>query len=266
MSEVQLAENSAVASAENLPDEQPLYPHSMRAEQSLKNMLGFSRHLLLKHPSLALTLFYLLASSLGLFLTVELISRFDFSILPYLELTDFLLAAIVNPRSLVISALFFLMYFSLIVLDKKCRQWWGGYAWAMEWTQRMTRWIPMWLSAVFGGMAYLYVSGLVAAQQIYQEIQDKASPEFSLSLIYPMNPGGKETRMLQPVQLISRTSGYLVLYYEKQVMLIPHANVAAFVPLEKSVTAPAGKPAENPPSQSGAATPAAPIKEPEKAA
>ncbi|WP_337879529.1 hypothetical protein [Rheinheimera sp.] len=128
MSEVQLAENSAVASAENLPDEQPLYPHSVRAEQSLKNMLGFSRHLLLKHPSLALTLFYLLASSLGLFLTVELLSRFDFSILPYLELTDFLLAAIVNPRSLVISALFFLLYFSLIVLDKKCRQWWGGYA------------------------------------------------------------------------------------------------------------------------------------------
>ncbi|WP_337879530.1 hypothetical protein [Rheinheimera sp.] len=127
----------------------------------------------------------------------------------------------------------------------------------------------MWLSAVFGGMAYLYFSGLVAAQQIYQEIQDKANPEFSLSLIYPMNPGGKETRMLQPVQLISRTSGYLVLYYEKQVMLIPHANVAAFVPLKKAAPVPAAKPAASPPESGKAADtapPVAPEKEPKKAA
>ena len=166
-------------------------------------------------------------------MTGKLLDRFEFDILPYLELTDFLLAAILNPEALAVSALFFLLYFSLFKLDRKNRKRWAWYARSMEWSQRMTRVIPIWLSTILGALAYLYIACQVAADRIYLDIRDKVSPEFSLSLIYPMNPGGKEVRMLQPVQLISRTSGYLVLYYDQQVMLIPHANVAAFVPIVK---------------------------------
>lgn len=242
------------------------YAFSELQDRQLSDLMRTSASLFRNHPSLVLSSLYLLASALGLLFTVALLSEFQFNVLPYLEITDFLLAAVAYPETILVLLLAFAALYIVFSIDRVCRQRFPRYARAAEWSFAKTTAIPPKVALGICLVAYVYMAGTTRAPAVAEGIKQHKSAEFSLSLIYPMNPGGKETRMLQPVQLISRTSGYLVLYYEKQVMLIPHANVAAFVPLEKSVTAPAGKPAENPPSQSKAATPAAPIKEPKKAA
>lgn len=75
----------------------PRYGQQMdqQTDAELRNL----RRFFLKHPSLALTFGYLTASIMGLIFTISLLDKFQFNALPYLELSDFLLAAIAHPQT-----------------------------------------------------------------------------------------------------------------------------------------------------------------------
>ena len=88
--------------------------------------------------------------------------------------------------------------------------------------------------------------------RLSKAIKNHQTGQYQLSLIYPIQPGGKEIRQLNEVQIITRTVSYLWIYHQDQVKLIPHANVAALIPvlpkeqdkeLDKKPEAKADKPA-----------------------
>jgi hypothetical protein len=185
----------------------------------------------LKHPSLALTFGYLIASVMGLIFTISLLDEFQFNALPYLELTDFLLAAITHPMTVFALLIGVVCVVGSSWIDRRCRKKYPKYAVWIDRYYRSSIWLPNWLSLSILAVAYIWIAGNVQVDKLSQDIKTHQTGQFQLSLIYPIQPGGKEIRQLNEVQIITRTVSYLWIYHQDQVKLIPHANVAALIPV-----------------------------------
>lgn len=214
-----------------LPAESTTLTYGQQADQQsdaeLKKLLRF----FLKHPSLALTFAYLTASIMGLIFTISLLDKFQFNALPYLELSDFLLAAIANPNTALyliigICSAAFSVWFERVFRRKHKR-----YALWAENYYRPSLWVPNWIWGVSAFAFYVVFFSISETPKISQAIKTHQTGQYQLSLIYPINPGGKEIRQLNEVQIITRTVSYLWIYHQDQVKLIPHANVAALIPV-----------------------------------
>ncbi len=220
-------DNSKVAQA--IEVSAPRYGPQMdqQMDADLKTLSRF----FLKHPSLALTFGYLIASVMGLIFTISLLDEFQFNALPYLELTDFLLAAITHPMTVLalLLGVFFVIGFTWI--DRRCRQKYPKYAAWIDNYYRSSLWLPNWLAMSILAIAYIWIAGNVQVDKLSQDVKTHQAEQYQLSLIYPIQPGGKEIRQLNEVQIITRTVSYLWIYHQDQVKLIPHANVAALIPV-----------------------------------
>lgn len=207
----------------------PRYAQQMdqQMDADLKTMSRF----FLKHPSLALTFAYLTASIMGLIFTISLLDEFQFNALPYLELTDFLLAAISHPATVLALSIGIFAVVLATWFERKCRTKYLKYAAWVDDYYRSWLWLPnwFWLSCIFVG--YLWVVSTAQAPALSHAIKTHQKEQFQLSLIYPIQPGGKEVRQLNEVQIITRTVSYLWIYHQDLVKLIPHANVAALIPV-----------------------------------
>lgn len=104
----------------------------------------------------------------------------------------------------------------------------------------------MWGFSAF--VFYLVFSSSSDTPKLSEAIKTRQTGQYQLSLIYPIQPGGKEIRQLNEVQIITRTVSYLWIYHQDQVKLIPHANVAALIPVLKKET---DKDADKKPKQKG---------------
>ena len=186
---------------------------------------------LLKHPSLALSFGYLIASVMGLIFTISLLAEFQFNALPYLELTDFLLAAITHPMTVFALLLGGISVVGFTWIDRRCRKKYPKYAVWIDGYYRSSIWLPNWLALSILVVGYIWVAGNVQVDKLSQTIKNHQAEHYQLSLIYPIEPGGKEIRQLNEVQMITRTVSYLWIYHQDQVKLIPHANVAALIPV-----------------------------------
>jgi hypothetical protein len=191
-----------------------------QSDAELKKLLRF----FLKHPSLALTFGYLTASIMGLIFTISLLDKFQFNALPYLELSDFLLAAIANPKTAFHLAIGVCSVVFVIWFERLCRKKYLRYALWVDNYYRSSSLVPNW---VWGVTAF----STLEAPKLSKAIKTHQTGQFQLSLIYPIQPGGKEIRQLNEVQIITRTVSYLWIYHQDQVKLIPHANVAALIPV-----------------------------------
>lgn len=205
--------------------------YAVQMDQKMDADLKTISRFFLKHPSLALTFGYLIASVLGLIFTISLLDEFQFKALPYLELTDFLLAAITHP--MIVFALFILIasVAGVIWLDRLIRIKYVRYAAWIDGYYRSSVWLPNWLVLTFLGAIYIWIAGVIQVDKLSQDIKSNNTGQYQLSLIYPIQPGGKEIRQLNEVQIITRTVSYLWIYHQDQVKLIPHANVAALIPV-----------------------------------
>lgn len=217
--------------ATDLPTEVTEPCYAVKMDQRLDADLRTLSRFFLKHPSLALTFGYLIASVLGLIFTISLLNEFQFKALPYLELTDFLLAAITHP--MIVFALFILIasVAGVIWLDRLTRMKYVTYAAWVDGYYRSSVWLPNWLVLTSLGACYIWIAGIIQVDKLSQDIKAHQTGQYQLSLIYPIQPGGKEIRQLNEVQIITRTVSYLWIYHQDQVKLIPHANVAALIPV-----------------------------------
>lgn len=104
----------------------PRYGQQMdqQSDDERKRVLRF----FLKHPSLVLTFGYLTASVMGLIFTISLLDKFQFNALPYLELSDFLLAAIANPKTAFHLAIGVCSVVFVIWFERLCRKKYLRYA------------------------------------------------------------------------------------------------------------------------------------------
>lgn len=207
----------------------PIYGPKMD-QQSDAELRTVSRFFL-KHPSLVLTFGYLIASVMGLIFTLALLDEFEFYVLPYLELTDFLLAAIAHPKTILNLIIGTVSVIIVLWIDRQCRKKYLKYALWIDKSYRSTPLLPNWVVGVFTFVFYLYFASTHQVPKIARAIKTHQTEQYQLSLIYPIQPGGKEIRQLNQVQIITRTVAYLWIYHQDQVKLIPHANVAALIPV-----------------------------------
>ena len=198
-----------------------------RMDADLKRISQF----FLKHPSLALTFGYLMASVMGMVFIVSLLAEFNFNALSYLELTDFLLAAITHPQVFVILLLGISGLVLTLVAERKLRQHFPGYESWVDKYYKSQMWLPNWLILCSALFLYVFYAGQAKAPLLAEQLKKHSTEQYQLSLIYPIQPGGKEIRQLNEVQIITRTVSYLWIYHQDQVKLIPHANVAALIPV-----------------------------------
>lgn len=215
----------------DLPAEVAEPRYSLQLDQKMDADLKTISRFFLKHPSLALTFGYLIASVMGLIFTISLLNKFQFDALPYLELTDFLLAAITHPRTVLALFLSVGSMVGLIWFERRCKRKYAKYAAWADKHSRSSMWFPNWLLLLLLLVIYLWIAGTAQVSRISQDIKTHQTGQFQLSLIYPIQPGGKEIRQLNEVQIITRTVSYLWIYHQDQVKLIPHANVAALIPV-----------------------------------
>ena len=233
-------------------------------DQQMDAYLKTLSRFFLKHPSLAFTFGYLIASVMGLIFTISLLGEFQFNALPYLELTDFLLAAITHPKSIFALIAGIVALAVLLWFERTCRGKYTKYAALVDRHYRSYLWLPNWFLLLCIFAIYLWVTSTVPAPVMSQAIKAHQTGQYQLSLIYPIQPGGKEIRQLNEVQIITRTVSYLWIYHQGQVKLIPHANVAALIPVldkkpDKKPAQKAAKPAVV--EKTGAKQPAAvPVK------
>ncbi len=215
----------------DLPAEVAIPIYGPKMDQQSDAELRTVSRFFLKHPSLVLTFGYLIASVMGLIFTLSLLDEFEFYVLPYLELTDFLLAAIAHPRTILNLIIGTVSVIVVLWIDRQCRKKYLKYALWIDKSYRSTPLLPNWVVGVFTFVFYLYFVSSNQVPKIAQAIKTHQTGQYQLSLIYPIQPGGKEIRQLNEVQIITRTVAYLWIYHQDQVKLIPHANVAALIPV-----------------------------------
>jgi len=215
----------------DLPAEVAIPRYGQQMDQQTDAELRNLRRFFLKHPSLALTFGYLTASIMGLIFTISLLDKFQFNALPYLELSDFLLAAIAHPQTAVYLIIGICSAAFTVWFERLSRKKYPRYALWVDKYYRSSSFLPNWVWGVSAFVFYLVFFSSSDTPKLSQAIKSHQTGQYQLSLIYPIQPGGREIRQLNEVQIITRTVSYLWIYHQDQVKLIPHANVAALIPV-----------------------------------
>ncbi|RVU35519.1 hypothetical protein EOE67_13030 [Rheinheimera riviphila] len=209
---------------------QPKMIHGERYDAELDSILRSGQRFIIRHPSMLLTLAYLLCSMLGMLFVIKLSGRFDFDILPYLELTDFMLAALTHPWVLLNVVGWILLFVAAFWIDRFARKRLEWYAlWSEKYYEndKFKFYFPMFAVTP---LLFLYNSAISESTDLAKSIKAGQQRGFQLSLINPVQDVVK-TMQLDQVQIIARTSSYLFVYHQQQVKVIPHANIAVLLPL-----------------------------------
>ena len=204
-------------------------------DQKVDSLTRRAGRYLKSQPALLLTGSYLFCSLLGLIFVVALFDKFDFAVLPYLEISDFLLAALSNPWTILQFILWTLGVVTLLWLDRAARQRFRSYA---RFSDRFYKPRYQRLSLyMFATLPMLFLMEIAWIEAISQSKAIKAgtTPRFNMSLIYPVQDDGK-TMQMEQIQIIARSVSYLFVYHQNQIKVIPHANVAGLFPLPAAKT------------------------------
>lgn len=225
-------------------------------DQKVDSLTRRAGQYLLSQPALLLTGSYLFCSLLGLIFVVALFAKFDFAVLPYLEISDFLLAALSNPWTILQFILWTLGVVTLLWLDRAARQRFRSYARLSDrfYKPRYQR-ISLYMFATLP-MVFLIDIALLEAISQSKALKAGTTPRFNLSLIYPVFDDNK-TMQMEQIQIIARSVSYLFVYHQNQIKVIPHANVAGLFPLPVAKTDTSKAEPNKAKSEPAAANPAA---------
>lgn len=199
-------------------------------DQKVDSLTRRAGRYLLSQPALMLTGSYLFCSLLGMIFVVSLFDKFDFAVLPYLEISDFLLAALSNPWTILQFMFWTLCVITLLWLDRAARHRFRSYA---RFSDRFYKPRYQRLSLyMFASLPVLFLIDIALYEATVQSKAIKAgtTPRFNLSLIYPVFDDNK-TMQMEQIQILARSVSYLFVYHQNQIKVIPHANVAGLFPL-----------------------------------
>ncbi len=198
-------------------------------DRQLDHLLARTGRYLMTQPALVLTASYLICSLLGLTFVMALFHKFDFAVLPYLEISDFLLIALSHPSTLLDVLLCLLGSVLLFWLDRLMRQTFRRYA---VLTDRFYDAAYLKLTIVMLAsipVIFLLYYAVLEAAHISKAIQAGQTPHFQVDLVYPLQDTGK-TQRFNDAQVLTRSSSYLFIWHQGQIKVIPHTNIAALLP------------------------------------
>lgn len=203
--------------------------YSVTAHQKIDSLLVALRQYASTQPALVISLSYLLCSALGLLFIATLFHKFGFNVLPYLELSDYLLAALNQPSILLRFAVCMLAFVVVVKLDRLAYARYPTYAELSEryYLPQYMSWLLLLIVAV--PLSFLAFTATAEAHNNYKNIQAGLGARYQLSLIYPVQDAAK-TLKFEQAQLIARTGSYLFIWHEQQIKVVPNANVAALIP------------------------------------
>lgn len=176
----------------------------------------------LRSPGVALSLLYLAAGLAGLLFNMALLASFGLDVLPYLEISDLLLAPLHYPQMLLYLAGSLLLFVAICALGL-----WQSYRGGKPKQAHGYGWL-IWPILLI----YLVLAALVPAKQHIAALKQANHLSYRMQLVYPHQVvNGKSVTLLPAVQLISRTSVYWFVRQGSELLIVPHANIATLQPL-----------------------------------
>lgn len=206
-----------------------LHKYILENRRYFRSLQQFCRN----HPSILITLLYLLLSLSGIVQMVAMFRQFNFDILPYLDLSDYVLAGVTfyQPLFLIIAGLLLgvLFYYIHLRLLKRLRyRRWSRVAknslLAKLYFPRPQLAIPVVL--LIFTVSYAWSQGNRTAAQLLNH----TAAELQVQLIYPM-PFTTTPLAVNNTRLIARTYNYMFLLKDQKLLVVPNANVAAISPV-----------------------------------
>lgn len=203
--------------------------HGELYDRQLDSFILRIGHYVLQQPAVVLTLGYLFCSLLGLIFVVRLFHHFDFAVLPYLEISDFLLAALTHPLTLLQLVLWTGGIVLLFWLDRMVRRAWRWYGLFCERFYARPNYKKYNIIFVLLPPLFFLQAAYTAADELASRLKASQTPAYQISLIYPWQDNAK-TLKFEQAQVIARTVSYLFIYHQQQIKVIPNANIAVLLP------------------------------------
>lgn len=207
-----------------------MFPLSQQGDDAANQLMQRCGQFAKENPSLALTLLYLMMSLIGLLFQSALLYRFGLNVLPYLEITDFLLSALTHPKVVAVLIVMLLGVFAMFSFERRTRR--NNFRYAVSTEASFQRWwVPkasLWMPLLF--LIYLVMAAWVNGNKFAKDIRAGEGRKLEIQLVYPLQQNEQKTLLLQNASLISRTASYLFIYHEGRVKVLPHANIAALLP------------------------------------
>lgn len=206
--------------------------HSLKEyENKAKGQLNGCLSFLKSHPTLSLTLIYLFISCFGLVYLYALFAKYQINILPHLEITDFALAAIHYPTSIVLIIALVLFTWLAIKLELLLRK--------IKLFNKMNDKIAlsyMFLNPIFFYsvifLIAIFVTNLVSANETYKNIKENKNQNYTVTFSNQSEIAGQKVDKLDNIQIIADTYKYLWVYVNesKEIHAIPQKNINVLIP------------------------------------
>lgn len=179
-----------------------------------------------RSPAQMLSICYFGAGLMGLMFNATLLLAFDFNVLPYLELTDLLLATVHYPQ--MVGWLLLMLGFALGLVTLAIRL---SYRNGKQ-PKRPT--IPVWSWLLPVVLTYLVLAAISPGRSMVRQLQQGQGEWYRVQLAEPLHrSSGASLQFLPKAQLVTRTAAYLFVLYDGELKILPHANVSALEPLAK---------------------------------
>jgi hypothetical protein len=207
-----------------------MFPLSQQSDEAANQLLQRCVQFARDNPSLALTLLYLGMSLMGLLFQTAVLYRFGLNVLPYLEISDFLLSALTHPEVVLLLLLMLLVVAGAFWIERWHRA--RSFRYAVSTEGNFERWwVPqpsVWMSLLF--IIYMFLAAWSNGNSFAKDIRAGKGSQLEILLVYPLPHLGQKVLTLQHASLISRTASYLIIYHEGRVKVLPHSNIAALLP------------------------------------
>lgn len=210
----------------------------------LKEELKEFRLYALSNLGVVITLLYFVGSIAGLLYLNILLDSFGVNVFNHIELSDYLLALLSNGQIMIafsayLSTMTLIMFFFLkkeieVKKDTKLNL-------IISKLSAPLYILPPLFSLIAASIIILFFYSWIMADADTKNIREAKSATYNITLTYPIKLVGTDYAQLNNVNLVTSTNANLFVFDRQleQLVIVPHANVAALVPLferEEKVT------------------------------
>jgi len=200
-------------------------------EDKAKKQFSLCLTFLQSHITLAMTLVYLLVSSFGLVYIYALMGHFKIDILPHLEISDFILAAIHYPTSFIfifISGIAYWLFMKLDILMRKIKVY---DRWNNLLSRPMMIFNPIYVYSL-ALVCIIFTVNIFSAEKSFNDINTLKTQIYTVMLMNEVELAKEKHTKLENVQIVADTVKYLWVYLNdsQKVHAIPHKNINVLIP------------------------------------